>query len=83
MKPGTSGTSTRVPRGLFGSGFSGRTQTGPLLAIHSFRRVIDQLGTIVANSMEPVDASATIRLRSRQAPLQQQSSELFGADLEI
>ena len=83
MKPGTSGTTTRVPRGLFGSAFSGRTQTGSGPTVHSFQRVIDKPGTFVANSMEPIEASATIRLRSRQAPLQQQSFELLGADLEM
>ena len=83
MKPGTPGTTTRVPRGLFGSGFSGRTYTGSRLAVHSFRRVFDQLGTIVAKSVEPVEASATCRLRSRQAHLRQQSFELLGGDLEM
>lgn len=49
---------------------AGRKQTDSGLTVHSFRSIIDQLGTLVAYTVEPVEAGATFQVRTRPTPLQ-------------
>ena len=62
---------------------AGRKQTDSGLTVHSFRSVIDQLGTLVANTIELVESGATFQLRTRPTPLQQRCFDLLEVKLKM
>ncbi|MDE2718788.1 MAG: hypothetical protein OXI33_17485 [Chloroflexota bacterium] len=59
-----------------------RKQADSGLAIHSFRRVIDQLGNLAASTMELIESGATLQLRTRLTPLQQRCFDLLEVKLK-
>ena len=53
-------------------------QQRPLLTpAHSFRSLLDELGTVVSNTMQVEDSGERFQLKTRLTPLQQRVLELL------
>ena len=56
---------------------AGRKQTDEGLPVHSFRSLIDHLGTLVTNTMDVAESGASFHLRTEPTPLQKRCFELL------